>query len=117
MEGHSALPHRKDLQRIGEIFAEIIEQHEAEPAADHHAERREQQEIVERFRVRPRPPTPEPLCPGEPARIPPAAEQAGDIGEPVPFDRERPELERDRINHREGNGEDGHGTGPGCALR
>jgi len=109
MEGHPALPDREDLQRIGEVFGQIIEQHEAEPAADHDAERREQQEIVERLRIRPRPPAPERAGGRKLARIPPAAEQAGDIGEPVPFDRERPELQRDRVDHREGNGEDGHG--------
>ena len=111
MEGHAALPDRDDVLRPGEIALEVVEQHEAEPPAEHDAEGDEEQHVVELFGFRPGACAPQPVRRDEPARIPPAAEQPHDIGKPVPFDRERPELERDRIDHREGDGEDGHGLG------
>mgnify|MGYP006999186300 CR=1 FL=1 len=52
----------------------------------------------------------------QPARIPPAAEQPDDIGQPIPFDRERPDLHRDRVDHRKGDGENGHGAGPAAGA-
>ena len=38
VERHTALPYRKDRKRIAKIAAEIIENHIAQPAADHDSE-------------------------------------------------------------------------------
>ena len=50
-----------------------------------------------------RPAAPEPLVRDKAARIAPAEQDADEIGEPVPADRERADLDRDRIDRREGN--------------
>ena len=49
MERHAALPDLEDGERVGEIMGQI-EQHIAEPAAQHHAEGGPEQEIVELVR-------------------------------------------------------------------
>ncbi len=51
MERHAAMPERQDLERMVQIVARLVEQHIAEPAAQHDAEGRPDQEIVDLFRV------------------------------------------------------------------
>ena len=52
---------------------------------------------------------PEPLVQHKPARIEPADQDAGEVGEPVPAQRERAELNGDRIDFGKGDGEHGPG--------
>ena len=48
----------------------------------------------------------------EPARIPPADQDAGEIGEPVPADGERADRDGDRIDGGKGDGEHGPAENP-----
>ncbi len=93
MEGHAALPQIEDVDRIGEIERWLVEQHIAEPSAEHRAERRPHQEIVDLQRG-----DPGVRLGRQPAQIAPSAGQAGDIGQGVPADDDRTETQRDRID-------------------
>src|SRR6185436_4007150 len=46
MEGHAALPDPDDVERVLADRVEAIDQDPAEPAADDHADRREENEVV-----------------------------------------------------------------------
>ena len=109
MKGHSALPGLKNFHRVREIKARVVNQHVTEPTADDDAERDVNQEIVDRQRRRAslaRPP--KRLAPAQNAQIKPAENEAADIGQRIPAQRQRPKIDRDRIDHREWNGEEGH---------
>jgi hypothetical protein len=74
-----------------EIAAEIVEQDIAQPPAEHDAERRPGQEIVEdRSPASAARRPPKPLVGQEPAAIPPAEQDADHIAQPVPVDRQGP---------------------------
>ena len=53
-------------------------------------------------------PAPQPLVLDQRARVDPAQHDAADIGQRIPADRDRPDRDRDRIEHRKGDGEEGH---------
>src|SRR3546814_186273 len=87
-----AFPHLRNLDRVGEIEARLVEQDEAEPAAEDHAERRPDEEVVELLR-----PDQAGRPFGEPQAIAPAEQQPGDIGKRVPPDRERADRNGDGV--------------------
>ena len=95
--------------RVLPEIARLVEQHEAEPAADHDAERDPQQKVVglgDRHRrlaapqIRPR---------HEAARVEPAEQDAGHIGQAIPTDCDRSDLDRDGIDHGVGEDQEFHG--------
>jgi hypothetical protein len=47
VEGHAAVPHLHDVEWMGEIVQRIVEQHIAKAAANHHAQHRPQEEVVD----------------------------------------------------------------------
>ena len=47
VKGHAAAPDREDLERLREIGAEIVEQHVADPPAEHDAERHPDDQVVD----------------------------------------------------------------------
>ena len=80
--------------------AEVVDQHVAEPAADHDTERRPQQKVVDvdrRADLR--------RLDDQTADVAPSEHKAGDVGERIPAQRERPNLEQNRINDRIRNDE------------
>ena len=98
VEGHATVPHRGNLERVRPEIARLVEQNEAEPAAEHDAERDPQQKIVGLAYGHRRLAVPQIGPRQEIAPIEPAEQDAGHIGEAVPADGERPDLERDRID-------------------
>ena len=115
MERHAAMPHRGDLGRVLPEIARLVEQHEAEPAADHDAEGDPEQEIVGLRDRQRRLAAPKIGLRHEPSPIQPAEQDAGHIGQPIPADRDRPEFDRDGIDHRVGDDKEFH-AGSACVL-
>ena len=116
MEGHAAVPHRGNLERVRPEIARLVEENEAEPAANHNAERDPEQKIVGLADGHRRLAVPQIRPRQEIAPVQPAEQNAGHIGEPVPADGERSDGERDRIDDGVGNDEERHGT-PRCGGR
>lgn len=110
MERHAAFPELDDFRRVREEIRGIVEQHVAEPAAEDDAERHPQDEVVEIDHRQRRVAVPEPLGADEGAGVDPAAEDTDDIGERVPTDRERSDLDQDGIKSGKGQGERRHGS-------
>ena len=88
----------EDLERMRDEVLRVVEQHVADAAAEDDAERDPHDEVVEVERPS--------SAPGRPssrslrmmrARIEPAEQDAGDIGERVPADRERADGDQHRI--------------------
>ena len=82
----------EDLERVRGEMRQVVEQHVADAAAEDDAERHPEHEIVEVGDRQRRRPAPQPLVADERARIEPAEQDADDIGERVPADRERPDM-------------------------
>ena len=80
---------------MGQVDAGLIEQHVAEAAAQHDAEGGPGQEVVHLQRRGDGGPEPD-----EAPHQAPADHQAGDIGEGIPADRQRAELDDDRVELR-----------------
>src|SRR4051812_30077255 len=104
------MPQIERLDRVLAVIAEIVEQHIAEPAAEHDPERCPGQKIVEvapvdqAWRAR-----------GDPDAIAPADQQREDVGKRVPANGERADRDRDRIDRRKRDREERHRrcyTGP-----
>src|SRR5579875_2583494 len=92
VERHAAMPEGEDLAGMGEIIARLIEEHIADASPEDDAEGAPEHEVVHLRRGhglgrRRR----------DPPHMPPAEENAGDIGERVPADRKRPDAEGNRI--------------------
>ena len=47
MEAHSALPHRKDFERVREVVERLVEEDVAQAAAEDHAEHAVHQHVVD----------------------------------------------------------------------
>ena len=99
MEGHAALPHREDLERIGGVVARLVEQHVAEPAADHGAHDAVEQQVLD---VATGPAGGGVLRQSRAAhREEQEQGETDQIGQAVPVDRDRQadlrEVERDRV--------------------
>ena len=91
MKGHSAIPQPQDPDRIGEQVGRV-EQDIAKPPAQDDAERRVEDEVVGMTPRHRRARLVEQL-----EQIPPADQDAGDIGQRIPFELEEAEVERHRI--------------------
>ena len=109
MERHAAFPDGRYVQGIHEKVPRLVEQDVAQPPPQEHADRHIDEKIVNPLRLERR------LVAGpqlaliqQPLDIKPAEQQTGNIGEAVPFDRKRTELERNGIDDRIGNGEQAH---------
>ena len=93
VERHAAFPQGQDGERVREVEARLVEQHVAQPAAQDDAQRRPQQEVVDLGR---RHHLGRLLA--QPADDLPADDQARDIGQRIPADGERPELDQHRVD-------------------
>ncbi|MCY1304586.1 hypothetical protein D9M70_543450 [compost metagenome] len=106
MERHTAVPDLNGADRIGENGAEVVEEDVADAASEYDTAGGPEQEIVELLqRDRRGLVAPERVIHRQAARIEPADQDACDIGEPVPVDGERPDLEDDGVDF--GEGKDG----------
>ena len=107
------MPQSGDLRRIVPEITRLVEQHEAEPSADHDTERDPKQEIVGLGDRHRRFAAPE-LGPGhQAAPVEPAEHDAGHVGEAIPADGDRPNFDRHGIDHRVGEHEKLHEALPG----
>jgi hypothetical protein len=102
-------------KRVGPEIARLIEEDEAKPAADHDAEGDPQQKIVGLAYGHRRLAVPQIGAREEIAPVEPAEQDAGHIGEAVPADGERPDLERNRIDDGVGIAKKRH-VAPGSAA-
>src|SRR5262249_28117717 len=84
VKGHAALPDYKELQRIMDEHAGLIQEKKPNPAAEHGAYRCPKEKIVGLIRLHRRRAAPEPLLLAEPAHIEPAENEANKVGEAVP---------------------------------
>jgi hypothetical protein len=96
------------FERVCRIEAEIVEQHIGEPPADHHAERRIDDEIVDIDRPRMLTAAPELVIGDEALAEPPGGDQPRHIGERIPAKRERPDLDQHRRDNGIRYGEERH---------
>lgn len=93
MERHSALPNEQDVDGMRQIIVGPVEQRVAEPASQDHAKSRPDDEIIDVLFIE-----------GgiRQARqgddVAPAEQQSGDIGQCVPANRKRSELDQNRID-------------------
>ena len=110
MEGHAAFPEHEGIERMAQEVAGIVDQHMPEPAADDDAESHIDDEIVDADGRGPR----LVLVPGVPhddeAHIGPSRDEAADIGQRIPAqrqaaepERQRPNVDRDGIYDRKGD--------------
>ena len=107
VEAHAAVPDLQDPDRVGvqTVIDGAVEEHVAQPAADDDAEGDPQDQVVDlRRRDRRRPARPELRVADQADGVAPAQQDAGDIGQGVPADRERPDLDQDGVEIREGHG-------------
>src|SRR6185369_17590176 len=108
MEGHAAFPDLEGFQRLMDIVFRMPEQYLAQPAAEDDAYDDPGDEIIELFAL-------ESLRRqlDEAQAVPPAEQNAGDVGKRVPADIDRPQMEGDGIEIRE----DEIAGGIGCHVR
>ncbi len=105
MERHAALPHREDGGRIVDIAREIVEEDVSDAPAQHDAGCGPDQEVVDVDRPDRRSAgRPQPLVFDEAAGVPPGEQNAHDVAQPVPVDREGAETQGHRIDLGEGQG-------------
>ena len=103
MEGHAALPDGEDVERMRDVARQVVEQHVACAPAQHHADRRPDDEIVEvlglhrQMAIRP-----QARGGDETFGVPPGEQDAHDIADAVPVHRQRSDLDDDRIDIGEG---------------
>jgi hypothetical protein len=87
----------EDFEGVRQEVGWIVEQHVAEPPAEHHAQGGPQEKVVEGRRLdragRPG---------GKAPAVAPASDQADDVGQRIPANRHRPERHCDRVDVREG---------------
>ena len=107
MERHAALPQFEDLGGMLDEERQIVEQHIAGAAAEDDADRDPEDEIVHLQQRDRRRPAPQPLVLDQRAGVDPAQHDAADIGQRIPADRDRPDRDGDRVEHRKGDGEKG----------
>ncbi len=106
MEGHAAMPDGQRLPRGGDIVAGAVEQHIAQPPPEDDAERRPGDVVVHLLGRR------DPRRPLHKAtRDAPADHDAGDVGQRIPADGDRTDLDQHRVDHREGDGEEHQAKG------
>ena len=104
MEGHAAVPHLHDLERVGEVEQGLVEQDIAEPPAQHDAQHRPDEEIIDLGHRHGRLlAAPEPRGGDQPLHVPGGEDQPDDIGHRIPAHREGAELDDHRIDVRKGD--------------
>ena len=109
VERHAAVPDLEDLQRVGEVDRQIVEQHIADASAGDDADRRPDDEIVDVGGLHRRAGrAPQALIGDQPLGVPPADEDADDIGQRIPADGEGADLDQHRIDGGEGQDEERH---------
>ena len=103
VERHAAVPERDDLRRVLGEARQVVDEHVADAAADDDAERAPDDEVVDVRRLHRSPGrSPEPRIGDQALGVPPAEEDADDIGERVPADGKRADLDQHRIDCRKG---------------
>ena len=112
VEGHAALPDT-ERSRAGPRTdrIEAVDQNPAEAPAGDHADRSEENQVVDVHRL--------PGRPGSgcaPAREPPAGDEADHVHEPVPVHLDRAERKRDRIDFGIGDHRVGHPEQEGAEI-
>ena len=112
MEAHAALPELEDLQRMREVIERLVEQHVAQPAADDHADHPVEQHVVDVARM----PARQQVLARPPLAQDDEQDEADEIHEPVPADRERSELNGHGIELRV-NQHGGHASARRPALK
>jgi hypothetical protein len=105
VERHAALPYGDDVAGVGEVVARLIEDDEAEAATEHDAGGDIEEQVVDLGHIEGRPAAGPQLRLGQQsADIEPAEQKPGQIGEPVPLDGHRPELQGDGVDVGKWNG-------------
>ena len=111
VERHAAMPEREDLERVLGKMRQVVEEDVADAAAEDDAEGAPDDEVVDVGRLHRRARrSPEFLVADEALGVPPAEEDADDIGERVPAELEGPDGNQHRIDRGKGNGEQRHGA-------
>src|SRR5262249_18292029 len=93
MERHAATPEGQDLKRVLQVESEIVKNDVAEPSAQHDTEHGPGYEVIQHdggqraF-----------ASPGQASRVAPADEYPDDIGQGVPADGDRTDLNQNRID-------------------
>ena len=116
VERHAALPELEDFERVLDEIRQIVEQHIAGAAAEDDAQGHPQHEVVEVDDGERSGPAPQALGLDQRPCIQPAEQDADDIGERVPPNRDRPEADQHRVECRKRNGEKRHGSGPASSA-
>ena len=80
------------------VIGEIVEQHVAYAPAEHHAQRAIDEQIVKSLERGMRRSVPQGFAGDERARIQPAENQSGNIGERIPADRQRADMDENGID-------------------
>ena len=100
MEGHAALPHGKNLQRVAQVVARLVEQAVAQTAADDHTRHSQKEDV---FDILARPGAGP--CDGGKGRVPqtPDAQQheqakGRKIGQAIPVHSQRADLQGDGVD-------------------
>ena len=96
MERHAALPDGEYLQRMRSVVTGLVEQHVAQPPAQHHAEHAEEQQIVDEGVGNPAPG----VALGAVAAEEEEQSEGHQVHEAVPADGDGAEADRDRIELR-----------------
>ncbi|MCY1529608.1 hypothetical protein D9M68_647630 [compost metagenome] len=96
MERHAALPQVQHLEGMRQVVRGLVEQHIAQPPAQHHAQHAIEDEVFQVAHIERR---------GVAAGDPPAAQQvhqgkADEIHQPVPVNGKRPDLQGDGVEFR-----------------
>jgi hypothetical protein len=96
VERHAAFPHLENIQRIGQIVTEFVEQHIPETATENHPQHTIKQQIVELLRIQQR-------CRAALDTVMSECEKqrkGQQIHQPVPANGQRPERDGNRIKLR-----------------
>ena len=97
VETHAARPDGRDLQRMGQVVARVVEEHVAQAAAEHHPEDQGQVEVVELGQQ-----AGELELPGLQGHQPVGGEEAEHVHQAVPADLQRPQGKDHRVDGRIG---------------
>src|SRR5579863_2102580 len=98
MESHAAVPHGDEVNRIGKVqrrvvFADDVVDDEKGSAADEHTDQRIEKEVLNLFFGQPE------SGPAGRSRHPEIdANEADEIGDSIPMNLQRPEMNRDRVD-------------------
>jgi hypothetical protein len=106
VEAHAAVPDAQDLQRLHPDQLRRVEQHIAQTPAEDDAQRDPEHQVIDLLGIgRRRRSAPEPRVAHQTDRVAPAQQDAGDIGQSVPTDRERADLDQHGVEIREFHGQ------------